>query len=50
MHYRQRRVAADKTDGYVIPMARNGHNLPGKMGRPTKYTEELVLKFCRATH
>jgi hypothetical protein len=20
--------------------------LPAKMGRPTKYTEELVLKFC----
>src|SRR6266404_3314419 len=27
-------------------MAKNGHNLPAKMGRPTKYTKELVLKFC----
>jgi hypothetical protein len=27
-------------------MAKNGRNLPAKMGRPTKYTEELVLKFC----
>jgi hypothetical protein len=31
---------------YVIPMAKNGHNLPAKMGRPTKYTEELVERFC----
>jgi Bacteriophage Sf6, terminase small subunit-like len=23
-------------------MAKNGHNLPAKMGRPTKYTKELV--------
>jgi hypothetical protein len=27
-------------------MAKNGHNRPAKMGRPTKYTEELVERFC----
>jgi len=36
---------ADQTDVYVIPMAKNGHNLPAKMGRPTKYSEELVDRF-----
>ena len=36
---------ADQTDVYVIPMEKNGHSLPAKMGRPTKYSEELVNAF-----
>jgi hypothetical protein len=29
-------------------MAKNGHNLPAKMGRPSKYTTELADRICEA--